>query len=123
MELKGTQAGVRVYDDYAHHPTEITAQLTAAREVVGRGRLVVAFQPHRYSRTLAFAEEFGRSLGLADEVVVMEVYSAGEDPVPGRPVRRSPRPCRCPPSASASSRAGRPCRRCSPDAPSRGTSC
>jgi UDP-N-acetylmuramate--alanine ligase len=44
---------------------------------------VVAFQPHRYSRTLAFAEEFGRSLGLADEVVVMEVYSAGEDPVPG----------------------------------------
>ena len=83
MELKGSQAGVRVYDDYAHHPTEITAQLTAAREVVGRGRLVVAFQPHRYSRTLAFAEEFGRSLGLADEVVVMEVYSAGEDPVPG----------------------------------------
>ena len=83
MELKGTEAGVRVYDDYAHHPTELTAQLTAAREVAGRGRLVVAFQPHRYSRTLAFAEEFGRSLGLADEVVVMEVYSAGEDPVPG----------------------------------------
>jgi len=83
MELKGTQAGVRVYDDYAHHPTELTAQLTAAREVAGRGRLVVAFQPHRYSRTLAFAQEFGRSLGLADEVVVMEVYSAGEEPVPG----------------------------------------
>jgi UDP-N-acetylmuramate--alanine ligase len=83
MELKGTEAGVRVYDDYAHHPTELIAQLTAAREVAGRGRLVVAFQPHRYSRTLAFAEEFGRSLGLADEVVVMEVYSAGEDPVPG----------------------------------------
>jgi UDP-N-acetylmuramate--alanine ligase len=83
MELKGTQAGVRVYDDYAHHPTELTAQLTAAREVAGRGRLVVAFQPHRYSRTLAFAEAFGRSLGLADEVVVMEVYSAGEEPIPG----------------------------------------
>jgi UDP-N-acetylmuramate--alanine ligase len=83
MELKGAVAGVRVYDDYAHHPTELVAQLTAAREVAGRGRLVVAFQPHRYSRTLAFAEEFGRSLGLADEVVVMEVYSAGEDPVPG----------------------------------------
>ena len=83
MELKGQVAGVRVYDDYAHHPTELVAQLTAAREVVGRGRLVVAFQPHRYSRTLAFAADFGAALRLADEVVVMEVYSAGEDPVPG----------------------------------------
>ena len=83
MELKGTVAGVRVYDDYAHHPTELVAQLTAAREVAGRGRLVVAFQPHRYSRTLAFAAEFGAALALADEVVVMEVYAAGEDPVPG----------------------------------------
>ncbi len=83
MELKGTAAGVRVYDDYAHHPTEVTAQLQAAREVAGAGRLVVAFQPHRYSRTLAFAEGFGRALGLADDVVVMEVYAAGEDPVPG----------------------------------------
>ena len=83
MELKGTVAGVRVYDDYAHHPTELVAQLIAAREVAGRGRLVVAFQPHRYSRTLAFAAEFGAALALADEVVVMEVYAAGEDPVPG----------------------------------------
>ena len=83
MELKGVAAGVRVYDDYAHHPTEVRAQLTAAREVVGGGRLVVAFQPHRYSRTEAFAEGFGEALGLADEVVVMEVYAAGEDPVPG----------------------------------------
>jgi UDP-N-acetylmuramate--alanine ligase len=83
MELKGTVAGVRVYDDYAHHPTEVTAQLHAAREVVGEGRLVVAFQPHRYSRTQAFAEAFGVALGLADEVVVMEVYAAGEDPIPG----------------------------------------
>ena len=83
MELKGTAAGVRVYDDYAHHPTELTAQLTAAREVAGGGRLVVAFQPHRYSRTLAFADGFGTALGLADEVVVMEVYAAGEDPLPG----------------------------------------
>ena len=83
MELKGVEAGVRVYDDYAHHPTEVRAQLIAAREVAGRGRLVVAFQPHRYSRTLAFADEFGQALGLADEVVAMEVYSAGEDPVPG----------------------------------------
>ena len=83
MELKGTARGVRVYDDYAHHPTEVAAQLHAAREVAGGGRLVVAFQPHRYSRTLAFAEGFGAALGLADEVVVMEVYAAGEDPVPG----------------------------------------
>ena len=83
MELKGTAAGVRVYDDYAHHPTEVTAQLIAAREVAGQGRLVVAFQPHMYSRTAAFAEEFGTALGLADEVVVMDVYGAREDPVPG----------------------------------------
>ena len=83
MELKGIEGGVRVYDDYAHHPTEVTAQLHAAREVAGDGRLVVAFQPHRYSRTLAFAAGFGAALALADEVVVMEVYAAGEDPVPG----------------------------------------
>jgi UDP-N-acetylmuramate--alanine ligase len=83
MELKGIAAGVRVYDDYAHHPTELVAQLIAARDVAGEGRLVVAFQPHRYSRTLAFAHEFGVALGLADEVVVMAVYAAGEDPVPG----------------------------------------
>jgi len=83
MELKGTVGGVRVYDDYAHHPTELTAQLLAAREVAGPGRLVVAFQPHRYSRTLAFASEFGKALALADVVVVMEVYAAGEEAVPG----------------------------------------
>ena len=83
MELKGVVSGIRVYDDYAHHPTELVAQLSAAREVAGSGRLVVAFQPHRYSRTLAFAEEFGVALGAADDVVVMEVYAAGEEPVPG----------------------------------------
>jgi UDP-N-acetylmuramate--alanine ligase len=83
MELKGTAAGVRVYDDYAHHPTELVAQLAAAREVAGDGRLVVAFQPHRYSRTLAFADAFGAALAAADDVVVMEVYAAGEEPVPG----------------------------------------
>jgi UDP-N-acetylmuramate--alanine ligase len=83
FELKGTAGGVRVFDDYAHHPTEITAVLTAAREVVGGGRLVVAFQPHRYSRTAAFRQAFGAALGAADEVVVLEVYAAGEDPIPG----------------------------------------
>jgi UDP-N-acetylmuramate--alanine ligase len=83
FELKGVAAGVRVYDDYAHHPTEVAAQLRAARAVAGEGRLVVAFQPHLYSRTREFAAGFGAALGLADDVVVMEVYGAREDPVPG----------------------------------------
>jgi UDP-N-acetylmuramate--alanine ligase len=83
FEFKGSAAGVRVYDDYAHHPTEVTAQLHAARAVAGGGRLVVAFQPHLYSRTAEFATGFGQALGLADEVVVMDVYGAREDPVPG----------------------------------------
>jgi UDP-N-acetylmuramate--alanine ligase len=83
FELKGMVGGVRVYDDYAHHPTEVTAQLDAARAVAGAGRLVVAFQPHLYSRTREFAGGFGEALGLADEVVVMDVYGAREDPVPG----------------------------------------
>ena len=83
FELKGIAAGVRVFDDYAHHPTEVRAQLRAARAVVGSGRLVVAFQPHLYSRTREFAAGFGEALGLADDVVVMDVYGAREDPVPG----------------------------------------
>jgi UDP-N-acetylmuramate--alanine ligase len=83
FDFKGAVRGVRVYDDYAHHPTELRAVLGAAREVAAPGRVVVAFQPHRYSRTAAFLPEFGEALGMADEVVVMEVYSAGEDPVPG----------------------------------------
>ncbi|GGP48908.1 UDP-N-acetylmuramate--L-alanine ligase [Saccharothrix coeruleofusca] len=83
FEFKGRAAGVRVYDDYAHHPTEVAAQLTAARPVAGEGRLVVVFQPHLYSRTRLFAEEFGKALGLADEVVVLDVYGAREDPEPG----------------------------------------
>ena len=83
FELKGVADGVRVYDDYAHHPTEVDAQLRAARAVAGDGRLVVLFQPHLYSRTAEFAEGFGVALGLADEVVVMDVYGAREDPVPG----------------------------------------
>ena len=83
FEPKGSAAGVRVYDDYAHHPTEVEATLRAARQVARSGRVLVAFQPHRYSRTAAFREAFGRSLALADEVVVMEVYGAGEEPIPG----------------------------------------
>ncbi len=83
LELKGTAGGVRVIDSYAHHPTELVADLTAARDMAGNGRLVVAFQPHLYSRTRVFAEAFGTALGLADEVVVMEVYAAREEPEPG----------------------------------------
>lgn len=83
FELKGAVGGVRVFDSYAHHPTELTADLVAARDVVEGGRVIVVFQPHLYSRTKFFAEEFGRALGLADEVVVMDVYAAREDPVPG----------------------------------------
>ena len=83
FELVGEAGGIRVYDDYAHHPTEVAAQLRAARTVAGAGRLVVAFQPHLYSRTAAFARDFGAALGLADEVVVLDVYGAREDPVPG----------------------------------------
>ena len=83
FELKGTAAGVRVYDDYAHHPTEVAATIAAARGLVGPGRLVVVFQPHLYSRTAAFADGFGAALAAADVVVVLDVYGAREDPQPG----------------------------------------
>ncbi|MGV1005374.1 MAG: UDP-N-acetylmuramate--L-alanine ligase [Candidatus Nanopelagicales bacterium] len=83
FDFKGEVAGVRVFDDYAHHPTEIAATLRAAREVVGAGKLVVAFQAHHYYRTAMFVEEFGQALGLADRVVVLEVYAPGEEPIPG----------------------------------------
>jgi UDP-N-acetylmuramate--alanine ligase len=83
FELKGMAGGVRVYDDYAHHPTEVEATLRAARQISGRGRLIAVFQPHRYTRTEAFAEGFGEALALADEVIVMDVYAASEEPRPG----------------------------------------
>jgi UDP-N-acetylmuramate--alanine ligase len=80
LELKGEAAGAAVYDDYAHHPTELRAALTALRELGGE-RLIVVFQPHLYSRTKAFAEELGAALALADEAVVLDVYPAREEPV------------------------------------------
>jgi UDP-N-acetylmuramate--alanine ligase len=80
LELKGERAGARIYDDYAHHPTEIAATLEAAREL-GPGRLIAAFQPHLYSRTKALASEFGRALAAADEIAVLDVYPAREEPV------------------------------------------
>jgi UDP-N-acetylmuramate--alanine ligase len=80
LELKGSRAGTRIYDDYAHHPTEVRAALSALREQ-GPGRLIAVFQPHLYSRTKAFGEEFGAALALADEVAVLDVYPAREKPV------------------------------------------
>ncbi len=83
FELKGVAGGVRVYDEYSHHPTEVAAALAAARGVAGPGRVVVVFQPHLFSRTRIFAAQFGVALGAADEVIVMDVYAAREDPEPG----------------------------------------
>ena len=82
FEERGSAGGVRVVDDYAHHPTEVAALLRAARQVAGAGRVLVLFQPHLYSRTLTFAQEFADALGLADVVVVTDVYGAREDPDP-----------------------------------------
>ena len=81
FETRGVQDGVRVVDDYGHHPTEIAATLAAARGL--GGRVLVIFQPHRYSRTAALKEEFGRCFGDADRVWILDVYAAGEAPVPG----------------------------------------
>jgi len=80
LELKGERGGARIYDDYAHHPTEVRAALEALREM-RPARLIAAFQPHLYSRTKALAEQFGVALALADEVVVLDVYPAREEPV------------------------------------------
>jgi UDP-N-acetylmuramate--alanine ligase len=83
FETKGSAGGVRVVDDYAHHPTEVAAVLRAARSVAGPGRVIALFQPHLFSRTRIFAADFAAALGLADEVVVLDVYAAREDPEPG----------------------------------------
>jgi UDP-N-acetylmuramate--alanine ligase len=83
MELKGQVGGVRVYDSYAHHPKEIAGDLQAARSLAGEGRVVVAFQPHMVSRTRIFGHDMGVALGAADDVVVMDIYVAREDPEPG----------------------------------------
>ncbi|MFZ2176087.1 MAG: UDP-N-acetylmuramate--L-alanine ligase [Rhodococcus sp. (in: high G+C Gram-positive bacteria)] len=98
FQFTGRERGVRVFDDYAHHPTEVRAVLGAAAELVRpaqsaeraesagevpSGKVIVVFQPHLYSRTATFAEDFGRALDLADEVVVLDVYGAREEPMPG----------------------------------------
>jgi UDP-N-acetylmuramate--alanine ligase len=83
FELKGTVNGVRVIDDYGHHPTEIQVTLDAARRFAGDGRLIVVFQPHRFSRTQAFASRFSEALDKADRAIVLEIYAASEKPIDG----------------------------------------
>ncbi|HWI30433.1 MAG TPA: UDP-N-acetylmuramate--L-alanine ligase [Microbacterium sp.] len=84
FELHGIERGVSVFDDYAHHPTEVAAALSAARTVVGSGRIIAIQQPHTYSRTQLMYREFAEVLeSLADHTVMLDVYGAREDPVPG----------------------------------------
>ncbi len=82
FQLRGRLGDVMVVDDYGHHPTEIEATLAAAREGFG-ARTIAVFQPHRYSRSRALLEEFGRAFFLADHVIVTDVYAAGETPIAG----------------------------------------
>ena len=87
FDFKGEVNGVRVVDDYGHHPTEIAAVLQAARVGHG-GRIIVAFQPHRYSRTELLHDEFGPALASADAIVLTDIYAAGENPLPGVTLER-----------------------------------
>ena len=82
LEFIGVFQGAAVYDDYGHHPTKVRATLQAARELRHR-RLIVVFQPHRYSRLAALMRDFTRAFTRADKVLVLDVYSAGEDNPPG----------------------------------------
>lgn len=83
FEIRGEENGVTVIDDYGHHPTEIRATLETARSFAGSGRVIVIFQPHRFSRTKAFADEFARELGAADHTYLLEIYPADERPLAG----------------------------------------
>lgn len=83
FEFKGQGRGVRVYDDYAHHPTEVRAALSAARSVAAGKKVHVLFQPHLFSRTREFATEFAAALDLADTALILDIYPAREDPIPG----------------------------------------
>ncbi len=83
LQLKGEAAGVQVIDSYAHHPTEMTADLEAMRAAAGDARILVVFQPHLFSRTQELGKEMGQSLALADASLVLDIYPAREDPIPG----------------------------------------
>jgi UDP-N-acetylmuramate--alanine ligase len=82
FQLRGEVRGVKVVDDYGHHPTEIRATLAAARACT-QGKIHVVFQPHRFSRTLDLLEQFGGAFADADTVIVLPIYAASEDPIPG----------------------------------------
>ena len=98
LEVKGEAGGVIVVDDYGHHPTEIKVTLQAARDCWPERRMVVVFQPHRYTRTRALFDEFSRAFYQSDVLVVLPIYAASEDPIEGvsgaGPVRgdHGPRP-------------------------------
>jgi UDP-N-acetylmuramate--alanine ligase len=82
FQIKGNKNGILVVDDYGHHPTEIVATLSAARNACDR-RIVAVFQPHRYSRTQALADDFARAFNHADVLLVLPIYAASEEPIPG----------------------------------------
>ncbi len=82
FQLIGQISGITVVDDYAHHPTEVEATLKAAKQSEAP-RVVGIFQPHRYSRTQSFYKEFGRAFKMADEIIITDIYSAGEEPIEG----------------------------------------
>ncbi|MER7046961.1 UDP-N-acetylmuramate--L-alanine ligase [Streptomyces jumonjinensis] len=83
LQLKGEAAGVQVIDSYAHHPTEMTADLAAMRGASAGSRLLVVFQPHLFSRTQELGKEMGQALALADASLVLDIYPAREDPIDG----------------------------------------
>jgi UDP-N-acetylmuramate--alanine ligase len=83
FQLRGEANGVRVVDDYGHHPTEIRATLAAARQYAGTGRVHVIFQPHRYTRTYLLMDEFGTAFGDADSIYILDIYAASEHPIAG----------------------------------------
>jgi UDP-N-acetylmuramate--alanine ligase len=87
FQVLGSSGDVMVVDDYGHHPTEIRAVLEAARTAWPQRRLVVVFQPHRYTRTAALLDDFGATLAAADEILLVPIYAAGEDPIEGLTVQ------------------------------------
>jgi len=83
FENRGTANGITVIDDYGHHPTEVKVTLETTRRFAGSGQVIVIFQPHRYSRTAMFASDFAKALNLADQIYLLEIYAASEQPIAG----------------------------------------
>ena len=83
FENKGSVNGVTVIDDYGHHPTEVRVTLETAKRFIGTGKVIVIFQPHRYSRTAMFVSEFAQVLGIADQIFLLEIYAASETAITG----------------------------------------